>query len=137
MTILGEESFQKFKISDVLLSEEYCKSKPNWLFIFGDNDIHKGKKGQAVIRDLVNSAGIPTKKLPSLKDNAYYTDDEYEQNIQKINDALTLILKLSVDFEMIIFPKRIGTGLAKLDVKAPKTYKYLCYKILKLFGIKV
>ena len=39
----------------------------NYIFIFGDNDIEKGKKGQAIIRNMPNALGIPTKKLPSLK----------------------------------------------------------------------
>ena len=108
---------------------------PHKLFVFGDNDIKKGKKGQAIIRDLKNSAGIPTKKLPSNKSKAFYSDDELEQNMMKIDTAIALIkdkMKLP-EYTTLVFPENgIGTGLAKLASKAPRTFKYLNYKIRQM-----
>lgn len=108
-----------WKIEDV-------KKLSNCLFIYGDNDIGKGKGGQAIIRDLPNAMGIPTKKYPSNKRNAFYSDEELEQNKIKINKAIDNIIKYSKDFEYVILPENgLGTGLSDLPNKAPKTFKYL------------
>jgi len=106
--------------------------QPSHLYVFGDNDIGKGKGGQAIIRDLDNSIGIPTKKLPSYDINAFYTDNEYQQNCAKIDKAIYKMLKnfLKKNFTHLVFPEDgLGTGLAKLPSKAPKTNKYLENKI--------
>jgi hypothetical protein len=117
-----------WKISDV-------EANPKYLFIFGDNDIGKGKGGQAIIRDLPNAMGIPTKKLPSFQCKAYYTDKEYNNNCNKINKAID---KIRIEYYRgkyigIVLPKDgLGTGLSKLPTKAPLTYKYLVKKISDL-----
>ena len=53
---------------------ENVTSKPDYLFIYGDNDVKNGKGGQAIIRDLPNTAGIPTKKYPNNNPASFYTD---------------------------------------------------------------
>lgn len=106
-----------------------------YLFVFGDNDVKYGKKGQAIIRDEPNTIGIPTKKIPNYNKTSYYYDLEYEDNIKKINDAfdkLDEIIK-SGKYVGIVFPEDgIGTGLAKLNENAPMTLKYIEEKIIKL-----
>ena len=106
----------------------------DYIFIFGDNDIKKGKKGQAVIRDQPNAFGIPTKKLPNLSDAAFYTDAEYAHNKLQI-DAAIINIKLNLpNYSGIIYPENgIGTGLAQLDKRAPRTFKYLTDAIRELF----
>lgn len=93
--------FDKFwTISDI-------KKYSNYIFIFGDNDIRKGKGGQAIIRDMSNAIGIPTKKIPSNKISSFYTDDEYEENKEKIKNVVFRILKelKSGKYNGIILPK--------------------------------
>jgi hypothetical protein len=110
-----------WKISDVR----------NWrdhLFIFGDNDRRFGKKGQAIIRDEPNAAGIPTKKYPSYDASSFYTDSEYEQNVAKIDKAVAIIKYRLINegYKGIILPEDgLGTGLANLPKCAPRTYAYL------------
>jgi len=65
------------------------KNHKDYLFIFGDNDIKRGRGGQAIIRDEPNALGIPTKKYPTRKENAYYTDEEFEENKKKVNLSIT------------------------------------------------
>jgi hypothetical protein len=108
----------------------------DYLFIYGDNDIKKGKLGQAIIRDEPNTIGIPTKKLPSNNKNAFYYDDEYDTNIKKIDVAIeNIIIKLNnnKNYKGIVLPEKgLGIGLAKLNIYAPLTLKYLCLKIEEL-----
>ncbi len=104
-----------------------------YIFIYGDNDIHKGKKGQAIIRDEPNAFGISTKKEPNNKSTSFYRDDEYDKNVIKINDAFENIYKHLNGYKGIILPKDgIGTGLARLNEFAPKTLAYINEKIQEL-----
>ncbi len=106
---------------------------PNYLFIFGDNDVHQGHKGQAIIRDQPNAIGIPTKKYPSMKSYSFYSDDEFEINKCKMDRAIKKIKKQLNKYDALVLPRDgLGTGLARLDKKAPQTFKYLANQINKL-----
>jgi hypothetical protein len=111
------------------------KTYSNYLFIFGDNDLKQGKKGQSIIRDQTNTIGIPTKKKPSSYSSSYYYDTEYEENIKKIDKAFEeIVIRLkNEEFKGIILPENgIGTGLAKLQINAKNTLKYIENKIQEL-----
>jgi len=109
----------------------------NFLFIFGDNDAKRGIGGQAVIRNCSNSMGIPTKKFPNNRPGSFYTDKEYALNQEKIDVAILNIMTASKSYDAIILPENgFGNGLAKLHIKAPRTYDYLNRKIYEVFDIK-
>jgi hypothetical protein len=110
-----------------------CRQHPDFLFVFGDNDYEIGKGGQAIIRDEENSIGIPTKHAPNNYSSAFYSDDNLKENKLKILKAIQLIEQESNKYTTLIFPENgIGTGLAQLDVKAPRTFKFLVQEINKL-----
>ena len=118
-------------IGDVRQMSEY-------LFIFGDNDQKKGKKGQAIIRDEPNTMGIPTKKAPNFHPSSFYTDAEYEQNIKKIDAAIQHILETVKihNYKGVVLPANgFGTGLAKLSTHAPKTLAHINTQIKSTFGV--
>lgn len=120
----------KIRIFNGFWSVADCMAEPTAMFIFGDNDVKIGKKGQAIIRDCSNAIGIPTKKYPSLNTTAFYTDDEIDSNKEKIRFAINNIIALSVNYSIVYLPSDpIGSGLAKLPEVAPKTYRYLQRKI--------
>ena len=103
-----------------------AKANPDKIFIFGDNMIQNGMGGQAVIRHQPNAYGIPTKKNPGKEASSYFTDNELAKNKKAIDDA---IAKIPRD-KTLVFPEDgLGTGLAKLPEKAPKTFKYLVEKV--------
>ena len=108
------------------------RNNPDHLFIFGDNDIERGTGGQAIIRNEPNAFGIPTKKLPSMSADSFYTDIEYDKNKKKINLAIYKILKefMKTKYTTLVIPKDgVGTGLSKLPEKAPRTFKYIEMKL--------
>lgn len=124
MTILLFKGF--WTPSDVRFYSDY-------MFIFGDNDVQRGKKGQAIIRDEPNAFGVPTKKRPSFDSDAYYTDAELERNKSKIDRAFFVIMTERSKYKGIFLPENgLGTGLAKLQQKAPLTLKYIEEKISSL-----
>jgi len=109
------------------------RENTNIIFVFGDNLIGKGKGGQAVIRDFNNTIGVPTKKHPSNYKDSFMTDEEIKENKKVINIAFNKIIKKIRDGYYIALPSGgLGTGLAKLKEKAPKTNEYLLKKLEKL-----
>ena len=83
---------------------EYVRDHPSALFVYGDNDVGVGKGGQAIIRDLPNTAGIPTKKYPANYTDSYYTDNQYYENTTKIVNAINKIIQLSKLYKHVVLP---------------------------------
>jgi hypothetical protein len=124
---------RKIIFKDFISKYDLIKNKDK-IFLFGDNDMRYGLGGQArEMRGEPNALGIRTKKAPSLKEGSFYSDDEYNENIKKINEDF---LKIPDNKDIVIPEKGLGTGLAMLDIKAPKTFEYLQNKIMELKGNK-
>ena len=87
-------------------------------YVFADNLQKTGKGGQAAIRGQIGAVGIPSKVAPK----TYMSDVHYERNIASIDSAIKAIPR---DKPIVISSGGIGTGLAKLELKAPRTYAYL------------
>lgn len=118
---------------------ETCKKNPRSLFIFGDNLLRFGKKGQAIIRSEPNAIGIVTKKYPSFEQKSYYNDNDFEDfKKQIVNDICDIINEYNderLHYKEIIFPEDgIGTGLANLKNKAPKCFEFLNKILLENFN---
>jgi hypothetical protein len=106
---------------------ELLRDNPDSLFVFGDNTHKVGKGGQAIIRDEPNAFGIATKVSP----NIYFTDELFYNNVERIDYDILCIEEQSLKYKEIVFPKDgLGTGLAKLKEKAPKTYRHLRKELL-------
>lgn len=109
-------------------------SNSNDIFVFGDNDKRIGKGGQAIIRDLKNTFGIRTKKEPNNNASSFYNDKKYSSNIKKIDEDILNLRKLALEGNVIVFSNGgYGTGLSKLPITAPKTFKYLCDSLKSCF----
>ena len=105
------------------IHREDLRLEPNKIFLFGDNLTGKGFGGQArEMRGEPNAIGIPTKKRPDNWVDSYFTDREYYSNVEAIKKAFDSIPK---DKDIVIPQAGLGTGLARLEEKAPKTYVYI------------
>jgi hypothetical protein len=126
------------KVWEGFWSIDDCRDNRNSLFIFGDNIQRIGCGGQAIIRDEVNAMGLVTKVLPKDTYASYMNDHEYWHNIVNIDIDLAEIIHTLISENpyntLILSSGGYGTGLAKLPEKAPETYKYLCKRLLDLFG---
>jgi len=118
--------------TSTIFTREIVKENPNKLYVFGENQKQQGTcvigGGQAVIRGLPNTYGFCT-----LSDiNEYWTDELFLLNVNQINTDIVNIANL--DFPTVVFPAfGLGTGRAKLHIKAPHTFLYLCEKLLFYF----
>lgn len=103
---------------------------PKAIFVFGDNLLGYGNGGQACIRPAKNSFGIPTKNSPSMSNDAFFSDDEFEKITKIIDEKFNQLNNFESEGYLIYFPENpLGSGLAKLNICAPKIYQYLQNKV--------
>lgn len=109
--------------------EALVLANPEKLYIFGDNIERKGKAGQAVIRDADNAIGIATKE----SSRVFMDDVNFEANRAVIDSDIEKIIQEAKKYDSVVFPSDgVGTGLADLKAKAPKTAQYLEERLLYL-----
>lgn len=105
---------------------EDCVNNPNKTYVFGDNLIHQGTGGQAIIRYCDNSFGIPTKRFPSMDEDAFFSDKADEMRKVNIKLAALIVYYESNEKPILVFPEDgIGTGRAKLQEKSPQIYNMI------------
>jgi hypothetical protein len=109
-----------------LITPAMCRAEPETLWVFGDNLRRAGMGGQAVIRGLPNAVGIPTKRAPSWRDWAFFTDAD----LARYNDASTdawvrLMEHVAVGGEVVLPFDDLGTGRAELKRRAPRVWAEL------------
>lgn len=114
--------------------------------IFGDNFRYKGSLGQANIRSHPDSFGIPTKHAPSTFDSSYLSDAEYDWYVDRLAEVklkllmeierkIELASRFDEKFALIIPEAQLGSGLAKLQTKAPKCYDYVNTWLLEILDL--
>lgn len=104
------------------IDEKFCMAHYESIVVFGDNLIEKGKAGQAIIRDEGNAFGVPTKRLPSMDINSFFSDQKDEYDIVK--SKLIYLWEQHLLGRNIILPSNpIGSGLANLKEKSPVIFK--------------
>lgn len=117
------------------ITREYVRANRDKLFLFGDNLERRGFGGQAAaMRGEPNAIGIPTKKSPSYRDDAFFSDDEFEQNKASIDAAFAEIKRAITDsIRVIVIPSDgLGTGRAQLERRAPRTFAHLQKRLTEI-----
>lgn len=115
-----------FEVFHGFWSRSYVEARPRKLFVFGDNEARHGRAGQAVIRGCANAHGIPTKKRPSMREDAFWTDEEYDANVAALCAAFIVLHDKLRRFDAVVLPAAgLGTGLAQLPARAPRTFAFL------------
>lgn len=113
---------------------DFVKNNPSKIAVFEDNKLRVGKFGQCIIRDFSNTMSIRTKKGPSEKSAAFYTDSEYEQNVKNIREDILNIKKELIFGKEIVFLKN-GYGFdSQLERLAPRTFSKFCDLLTGHFG---
>lgn len=104
------------------ITRAMLRAEPEKLFVFGDNFQHRGFGGQAKeMRGEPNAVGIPTKTEPTMKPQAFLSNDMSEVWGVFCGKEIAKLLTFS---GTIVWPSAgIGTGLAQLPSKAPKIWQ--------------
>jgi len=110
-----------------MILREDLKNNPRAVYVFGDNLGRSGSAGQAAeMRGEPNAIGVATKRYPSNLEAAFLSDRYYDDNVYAIQQDLIRIEVLLAQGVTVVFPADgIGTGLADLKRKAPKTFTFL------------
>ena len=126
----------KYKVERIrFITREYVRENRDKLFLFGDNLERRGFGGQAAaMRGEPNAVGIPTKKSPSYRDDAFFSDEEFEQNKASMDAAFAEIMNAVTDsIRVIVIPSDgLGTGRAQLERRSPRTFAYLQKRLTEL-----
>jgi len=126
------------KLTRKVVEDEAIRAKKAGLkapiFLFGDNLVRRGTGGQAAIRYAVtkNVIGIPTKKNPTMKENAFFndSDEDFKLATEAIDKAFASIPR---DRQVYFPADGLGTGLANLKERSPRIFSYILEKISALY----
>ena len=135
-----EKDDQTRRVKVRIFSNQYShgtlKARKDCLFLYGDNEDHAGRNGQAIIRDEPNTAGIVTKRRPYMNEDSFYDDNDYESNIASIDNSFDDAVKRinqNSSYKFVMIPVAgLGTGLAQLPSRSPKTFLYILQKLYDL-----
>lgn len=123
----------KIEVQKEFYSSKQCRANLNKLYVFGDNTDRIGMAGQATIRQEINAIGLATKDTCG----DYFSDDKIERNKKFINEDIYRI-KESMEndmYEVLVFPAMgLGTGLSDMQRQCPRTFLYLCERLLDEFN---
>ena len=110
-----------------MIYRQDLQQNPDSLYLFGDNEERRGLGGQAIqMRGEPNAVGVRTKRRPRLKEGDFWTDETYEANCRMIEDDLAPVRKhLAAGGTVVIPEDGLGTGLAQLAERAPRTLAFL------------
>jgi hypothetical protein len=114
-------------------SSKLCKETPETLYVFGDNTERVGMGGQAIIRQEINAIGLATKGSIG----RFFSDDELEENKRVINDDIFKIREAMLNdmYTTLALPEQgLGTGLSSMQRECPRTFLFLCERLLDEFG---
>lgn len=116
------------------ITRQLLREHPNDVWLFGDNLLHVGLGGMAKeMRGEPNAIGIPTKVKPTMDEDAFFHDTDYDWVVDLLDGILYVVKRVAIERSgNIIVPYGIGMGLAKLQEKAPKIYKALKDKLAAL-----
>jgi len=122
----------------IVIQEHFTRSdlraNPRRLYVFGDNELRKGLKGQAAeCRGEPNAVGVATKRAPGRNPDDFWSDRERDRLIAVIDRDFTPLERHLAAGSIVVFPKAgLGTGLAQLPTKAPAVFKHLSDRIADL-----
>ncbi|RZK42741.1 MAG: hypothetical protein EOO57_00740 [Hymenobacter sp.] len=114
-------------IKQKMIYRQDLQQNPDKIYLFGDNEERRGLGGQAIqMRGEPNAVGVRTKRRPRLKESDFWTDETFDSNCRLIEEDLAPVRQHLAAGGTVIMPEDgIGTGLAQLAERAPKTYVYL------------
>jgi hypothetical protein len=103
------------------ISRADLQDNPDKIYVFGDNVKRYGYGGQAKeMRGEPNAFGIPTKWAPSMSDDSYFSDRQYNDIVIILDLHFQKLRSHIENGTSVVFPTNgIGTGLSQLPQRAP------------------
>jgi hypothetical protein len=103
------------------------QANPDVLYVFGDNVVRAGLGGQAgEMRGEPNALGIATKNTPSSGPGAFFSDEDYPELRQIIENDFRPVFSALSEGRIVVLPSDgIGTGLSDMPARCPVLFAYV------------
>lgn len=115
------------------------QSRPDTLFLFGDNMAGIGRGGQArECRDEPNAVGVPTKWYPSMLPHSFFREIDADnfRVVARIDSAFDRAeAHLRAGGTVVLPADGIGTGLAELPTRAPAVHAIIMRRIERMWAV--
>jgi hypothetical protein len=98
------------KYNNFIMTKEFLDENENAVFVFGDNLIHKGYGGAAILRDHPQAYGFITKKYPSNDGDSFYGVHEYRDVFKR--ELMYLENDIKRHKNKTFYVSQLGGGLA-------------------------
>ena len=98
------------KYSNIIITKKFLDENEDAVFVFGDNLIHKGYGGAAILRDHPQAYGFITKKYPSNDGDSFYGVHEYREMFKR--ELACLENDIKKDKNKTFYVSQLGGGLA-------------------------
>lgn len=98
------------KYNNFIVTKEFLDSHQDVVFVFGDNLIHKGYGGAAILRDHPRAYGFITKKYPTNEDDSFYGVTEYRDVFKR--ELMYLEDDILANKNKTFYISQLGGGLA-------------------------
>ena len=110
-----------------MIFRQDLQQNPTTLYLFEDNEERCGLGGQAIqMRGEPNAVGVRTKRRPRLQETDFWTDETYATNCRLITEDLAPVQQHLAAGGAVVMPEDgLGTGLAQLAERAPRTFAFL------------
>jgi hypothetical protein len=120
------------------ITREMVRSRPDHIFIFGDNAKRYGMGGQAgAMRGEPNTIGIATKWGPGRQSFDYFSDSHLQKAALVIDADIAKVAAQLRQGKLVVFPvDGFGTGRAELRDRAPKVWDHLQQRLCELVAIE-
>ncbi len=109
------------------ITREMVRAEPDTLFVFGDSFERRGFGGQAMeMRGEPNAVGIPTKRRPTMNEDAFFKEKHFDIVKPVITDRFWKLADHIRSGGCVVWPENgIGSGLAQLWKRAPSISKLI------------
>lgn len=108
--------------------QDILKKDPNSYFVYGDNLQGSGKGGQAVIRGLPNTIGVPTKVTPRTDASAFFNDKRDFLKAKKALDTKFNQIRTLLSEGKTVYISSAGLGTGRADLKTKHLEYLIIYK---------
>lgn len=92
------------------MTREFLNENEDAVFVFGDNLIHKGYGGAAILRDHPRAYGFITKKYPNNEPDSFYGVGEYREIFER--ELMYLENDIKKEKNKTFYISQLGGGLA-------------------------
>lgn len=105
------------------ITRQDLRDNPDKVYVFGDNLERVGMGGQArEMRGEPNAFGIPTKRKPTMEEDAFFSDESVEDLVAVYQSLSDLDRLAGPDGTVVVPYDGLGTGLSQLPKRAPGIY---------------